>query len=406
MRSAAPRLALLGLVILVTVTSAALAEDVIVFKNGRKLSGRIVQETKETVVIQIPGGGKATFSRAEIKEILRDVSPKEGEKEVVEAGVLRSEHYFVWSGKRRLGTRSLWVRKLEGGRLSLEEESRFLDDKGEVEVVARVTEIVSPSLEPQEIVYREISSRGKLTLSGAVRSGSLELDVSLPAGRRKSSLRLPDGCRFPLSAREFAIRERSRLKGAWVVPVFDPREENFYPYRFESAKGRSIDWEGARTEVTVLKRRRGERATEEIWIDPAGRTLTEELNGPEVVAVLSSRKRVQAHRDGAEVKPTSEEERVRPLYVHPEAGFQVRKPNIAWSFKERSGEDERVLEISNLRYFATVDIWCRKRRPEGGLLSTLAVQMEKEFAASARDFKKLSDGYFEVGGERAYKMIA
>jgi len=387
-------------------TGAVLAEDVIQFKNGRRLSGKIVRETEDRVVIEIEGGGTATFSKREIKEIVRDVkSVGEGEKKA-ESGLLRSEHYFVWSGERRVGFRSLWARKLDGGDLSLEEESRFVDEKGKTEVLVRVTELVTGSLEPKEIIYREVSARGRLTLRGVVREGFLHLDVSLPAGRRKSSLRLPDGCRFPLSAREFAVRERAHLKGAWQVVVFDPREENFFPYRFELAEPRSVDWEGARVKVTVLIRRRGERAKEEIWIDPSDRTLTEELNGPEIVAVLSSRKRVEAYRDGAEVKATTEEERVRPTFFHPEAGFRVRKPNLAWTFKARPVGDERFLEISNLRYFASVDIWCRKKSPEGGLLSTLAVDMEKEFAASASGFEKLSDGYMEVGGERAYRMVA
>jgi len=381
------------------------AEDQIRLKSGRSLYGKIVEESKEEVVLELPGVGRLTLSRSEIDEILRDVKRGTPDVEPAKGGLLRSEHFFVWSGNRGLGTRILVVRKLASGGLQLEEDSIFTDEKGELDARIRIVEKVTESLEPVEITYSETSVRGGHLLRGIVKGEKLEVTISLPGERKSASFLLPDGVRFPLSAREFAIRERTRLE-SHKIPIFDPREETFYEYEFKSLGARPESWEGANTTVDVITRKRGRRVPEEIWLDPASRCLTEELNGPEVVAVLSTRERVKAYREGADVAASPEEESVRPWSLHADAGFKLRKPSLSWTFKRGDRGNRKVLTISNLRYFAYVDIHVLPDRPEGGLLSSLAVQMEKRHAGISEGFKKISDGFTEVGGEKAVRILA
>ena len=397
---------LFALLLLLVTAGLSSAGDTIRFKNGRSLSGRIVAEDGESVTLEIDGGGKLTVPRRDIAEIVRETAGSGGGEAESTGGAVRAEHFLVWSGTRRLGTRSLWVRKNDAGGYVLEEESTFLDAEGKEEVRVRIVETVTAALEPVEILYREIAVGGQTVRHGVVRGGALHLSVSAPGGKRESTLAMPDGVRFPLAAREFAVRERERLKGAWEVKVFDPREENFYLYRFESAGTRRVDWEGAVTEVSVLVRHRASRAPEEIWIDAAGATLSEELNGPEVVAVRTTRERIDSLLSGEDVATSAEERRVRPLHVNRDVGFQVRKPTLSWTFEPGKPGGRQVLTISNLRWFAYVDIIVLPLEPEGGLLSSLAVDMEKRFEGASENFKKLSEGFLEVGGEKAVRIVA
>ncbi len=380
-------LALLALLLLDRVVAAG---DVIRFKNGRTLTGRITSETREAVSLEMEGGGRVEVPRELILEIIRDVKPKpepgvspaDGDPE----GVLRSEQFFLWSGERRLGSRSLVLRKTRTGGFRLEEDIVFFDENGEEDVRVHTLEVCGRGLEPLEILYRESAKSGHRTLRGKVTQGRLELTISLPGERRKSSMMAPAGLRFPLSAREYAIRVREDSGEEFEAPVFEPREETFYRYRFQAAAPRRVDWDGKAVQATVLRRHRGNRAVEEIWLDPTGRCLTEELNGPDLVAVLTSRERLSAFEAGNEVAASDEEERVRPLFVHPEAGFKIRKPTLSWSFEKQQRGSTKVLSISNLETFAYFDVFVLNETPEGGLLSSLAVDMERRFKAGSRSF--------------------
>ncbi len=62
--------------------------------------------------------------------------------------------------------------------------------------------------------------------------------------------------------------------------------------------------------------------------------------------------------------------------------------------------------MENLRYFAFVDIFVLPELPEGGLVTSLSVEMERRFSAASEEFKKISDGFTEVGGERACEIVA
>jgi hypothetical protein len=401
--SFAPGTLVAALLLILLAVAPAGADDVIRFQNGRSVSGRIVEENDRTVTIEIAGSGRLTVPRKDIAEIVRDEA---GAEEPGAGNAVRSEHFLVWSGKRRVGTRALRVRERDGGGFVLEEESTFTNEKGEAEVRIRIVETVTEALAPVEIVYRESSEGGQTLLHGVVRDDALDVTVTDPSGRRESKLPLPRGLRFPLAAREFAVRERERLKGAWEVKVFDPREENFFRYRFESGGKTRVDWEGEIREVNVVIRHRASRAPEEIWLDASGGTLSEELNGPELVAVRTSRDRFDALMEGAEVAASPEEERVRPLFVDRNTGFRIRKPSLSWTFESKEPGDAEVLSISNLRWFAYVDVFVFPDEPEGGLLSSLAVDMERRFSGSSENFEKISQGFLEVGGEKAVRIVA
>jgi hypothetical protein len=391
---------------LILLVGSALAEDVIRFKNGRSITGRIVSESKESVTIELEGGGRLDVPRELILEVIRDVvetpEPTAGDTE----GVLRSEQYFVWSGERRLGFRTIVVRKTKTGGFHLEENLVFFTEEGEEDVRVHLVEICDREFEPLEVLYRENSTLGLKTMRGLMREGRLVLVTSLPGERREGNLKPPEGMRLPLSAREIAIRGRDRVEGEWECPVFDPREENFFRFRFKSGGKRTVDWGGEAVETSILKRFRGERPVEEIWLDPAGQCLTEELNGSDLVAVRTTRERLKAFQEGNPVEASAEERRVRPVFVHPEAGFRIAKPALTWEFEPQPRAGTKALTLSNLDAFAYVDIFVLPETPEGGLLSALAVDMESRFRDRSKNFRKIDDAFVELGGGQAVRINA
>jgi hypothetical protein len=405
-RSRFLRIAVLAAVLLLVVlVSVATPDDVIRFSNGRSVTGRIVAESATEVTIRLAGGGNLTVARALIEEILRDVDPTAPDVPGEVEAVLRSERFFLWSGDRRLGVRTLTSRRLRGGDLQFEEESVFLKADGSEDVRVRTVERSGPDLAPREVLYRETSGAGAFLLQGQVRGSMLEIALSLPGEKKSLSLRLPEGVRLPLGAREAALRAPDGLAEPFEAPVFDPRDQNFSRHRYALLGERRADFEGAAVQVRVLSRRRGERVPEEIWIDTAGRCLTEEVNGPPVVAVLSSRERVEAFLSGRTVAPSGDEVRARPEFVLPEAGFRVTRPTLSWTFEAPPAGSRRILSMENLRYFAWADFLMVPGVPEGGLLPALAVEMEKRFAASSEDFRKLGEGSLQVDGVPAVRMV-
>jgi len=393
----------LAVLLLLVVGPVALG-DVVVLKNGCRLTGKVIEENENRILLETPGLGVHTVYRKDIKEIIRE-EPDPGKKD--ESGeLLRVEDAFLWSGKRRIGTRSIRVRRLAKGELQLEEETVFYDEKGKEEVRLFLIERVDSALEPRAITYRSQSAEGNITLRGKVEDGALRIAVSLPGRRRESRLSLPEGVRFPLSAREQIIRERKRIKGSYEIPVFDPREENFYKHTYTILEPRKVDWEGEIREMTVIRRRRSDRRMEEIWVDSNGAVLTEQLNGPVMVGIRTSAARLGAFKEGKKVEASPEEMRVRPLFVNPEAGFKLVKPGLAWEFRKMAPGQGLALSLFNVRYFAYVDVFIRDAVPEGGLLSSLAVKMEKDFSGASEEFKKLSEGFLEVAGEKACRIVA
>ncbi len=400
MRSVA-RTACASLLLLLSAAEAR-SDDLVRFRNGRSVAGRVVRETAEEIVIELTGGGRLAVPRSLVAEVVRDVpaDPAEARGEV--EGVLRSEHSFLWSGRRRVGARTLVVRRLAGGDLQLEEDTVFLTEDGREDVRVRLVERSGADHSPREIVYREASAAGGTMLAGTVRDDSIDLAVSLPGERRQTTLRRPPDLRFPLSLREEVVRDPRRARAA---PVFDPRGETFVAVAYEPLGTRRVPWDGAATEVTVLSRRRGSRPGEEVWLDAGGRCLTEEVNGPQIVAVLSTRERVEAFLAGSQVTESGEERRVCPEFVHPEAGFRVRKPSLAWTFEPGPPGARKVLSLSSLRWFAYADFFVLPGAPAGGDdLPALAADMVRRFSAVSEGFEKQSEGCFDVGGVKAVKM--
>jgi hypothetical protein len=398
--------AVAAVIIIAVLASVAAADDLVRFRNGRSVTGRIVSETAGEVTIRLPGGGNLTVPRSLIEEIVRDVGEEAPEAPGEAGEVLRSERFFLWSGDRRLGVRILTTRRLGGGDLQFEEDSVFLKPDGSEDVRVRLVERSGADLTPREVLYRESSAAGAFLLRGQVRGAVLEIALSLPGEKKTVSLSLPEGVKLPLSAREAALLAPDGLAAPLEVPVYDPRDQNFSRHRYTLLGERRADFEGEAVKVRVLERRRGERVSEEVWIDPTGRCLTEEVNGPTVVAVLSSRDRVEAFLSGRPVATTGDEERVRPEFVLPEAGFKVTRPTLSWTFETPPKDSRRVLSMENLRYFAFADFLVVPGVPESGLLPALALDMEKRFAASSEEFRKLGEGTMEIDGVPAARMIA
>lgn len=395
-------------ILLLLLFAPDLFADVIVFKNGGRQEGKIVEETDEHVVIDVEGVGRITYARSKVKEIQRSEPgpdlPEKGER----GEITRIEDSFVWSGDRRRGTRSLRVRRMEDGSLRLEERIFYYDTEGNQEARIFLDEHTDATLEPKSLVYRELTKDGSAlrSIRATVEGGSMHLSISLPGERTESDYSLPEGVRFPLSAREQVFREHKRIKGDYEIAVYDPRKENFYRYTFTVLPSRKENWEGELVDVAVIRRRRAGHEAEEIWLNPAGHVLMEQLNGPGVVAIRTTAERLRAYREGRKVEASAEEARATPLFVHPEAGFRITKPGMSWELRKVGGATGKVLELQYQPCFAYVDVFVKEGVPEGGLLASLAVQMEKDFRKASEDFEKESDGFLKVAGLDACRIVA
>ena len=231
----ARRLALPVVFLLLLLTPDLLA-DVIVFKTGGQQVGKIVEETETHVVMEVEGVGKVTYSRVKIKEIQRKGPQPDPGKKGERGELLRFEDCFVWSGDRRIGTRSVRIRRMPDGTLRLEERTVFYDAKGVEEARIFLDEHTDATLEPKSFVYRVQTKDGSplRTVRGTVRDGSIHLSTSLPGKRDSSVQRLPEGVRFPLSAREQMPGDRSCEK---ALPESTSLPEVFerLPYQFAPA---------------------------------------------------------------------------------------------------------------------------------------------------------------------------
>ncbi|MEN8148331.1 MAG: hypothetical protein ABFS86_00825 [Planctomycetota bacterium] len=402
----------LSAVILLFLFTPDLFADVLVFKNGGRQEGTIVEETEEHIVLDVPGVGKMTYARKGVREILRAEPGPTPAKKGERGEIKRIEDAFIWSGDRRQGTRSLRVRRMEDGSLRLEERIIYFDAKGVEEARVFLDEHVDAALEPKSLVYRELTKDGSplRSIRATVRGGSIHLSISLPGERVESKHSLPEGVRFPLSAREQIFREHKRIKGDYEIAVYDPRKENFYRNTFTVLPTRQENWEGKALDVVVIRRRRAGHAPEEIWLNSTGKVLMEQLNGPGVVAIRTTAERLRAFHEGRKVDASPEEARATPLFVHPEAGFRITKPGMSWEVRKVRGvggvTDDPVLELHYQPCFAYVDVRVEEGVPEGGLLSSLAVHMEKKFRKASKDFVKVSDGFRKVAGKDACGMVA
>jgi hypothetical protein len=383
---------------------ASVAGDRIVLTNGREVRGRIVEETDEKVVVELAMGGRMEFARSRVKEIVRDAAPEESGADEPEdrSGELTTEATFlVYGPERRLRG---WRRTREyrrGEERLFESVTAFLEDGDEPAVRVHVVEVAGPDLSPRAFTYREnVEGKPEFLRRGEVSGTSMRVSEARLGDVKARSIPFPSGTSFPAAARAAALARRGELRGEVETAVFDPVSGDFETIVWSYGEPETVEHDGRPVEVTVLRSRRGRILSEE-RIGPDGRTVTAELNGPSLVAVAVPPERVDRLERGEEPEGREAEE-IENRRADLEAGFAVRKPGPRWTFER--GEGMRRLTIKNLDRFAYVDILRDTSLPRGTLLETFALNLERRLAAESEEYRKESDGFGTLGGERAYRL--
>src|SRR5437867_2935472 len=105
---------------------SAVAEDVLVLKNGREARGKILEDTDTGVKLDI-GGGTLFYPRAQISEVRRGAAetPVKTAPKAPQPVDARDEHSLLYDDGRRVGTRACRVARTSSG-WRFDEEIVFL----------------------------------------------------------------------------------------------------------------------------------------------------------------------------------------------------------------------------------------------------------------------------------------
>ena len=396
--------------------------DVVEFTNGSSLEGEVLSETETDVTVRVDGG-QVTLEKRLVKAIRRGgagPSPAAAGLPPVEAAgaapatppplaaVLQGGEYWslLWSPERRVGWRHVQVRNRPEGS-TFEEEAVFIGPDGKVEAATRLLEEAGPGLVPVSFLFRESVDGRELTRSGRVAGGRLRVETFLNGESSVADHPLPAGFRLPLAVRAFVLGEFDRLPGGWKGVSYDPRGGEFLNLSLRCTGTERIPWEGRTEEVCVLRRERA-GVVEEERVTGDGRALTADLNGPGLVAVATTRERVEAIRTGGALPESEEEKRARTAYVSPEDGFRIFKPGSAWTFigpSSASGSPRLVVKDVTGLVFLTVTA---EPGPAGGddaPPAALGTALERRLRASSGGIEKLEDGYGTLAGRPAYRLL-
>ncbi|MHC4820631.1 MAG: PsbP-related protein [Planctomycetota bacterium] len=397
---------------------APTAADTVEFNNGRTLEGEVIEETDDQITLKFDGG-QVTFPKKMIKAVRR--SEKSTDEGSAASGATTSgatdeavapllagtrpaseDWSLLWSPERRVGWRQVQARMDSDGAM-FDEEVVFVDADGRPSMSTHLTERSGADLYPLSFQYREASGEKELLRKGRVEGRRLHIETIVNGKKERTDHPLPPGFRMPMAARAFVLGEAERLPGGWKGVTYDSRTGKFVHLHLRAYRTERFLWEGSPVDVLVLSRERG-GVLEEERVTREGRTLTADLNGSGLTAVGTTRRRLELFRDGAEVPENEEEKRAKTLHVDPENGFRILKPGAAWEFRPGARSGNPRVTVRDVGGIAFVEVSVDDA-PAGTPLEAHGAALEKTMRARAADFTKLEDGFDEVAGQRAYRLL-
>lgn len=412
-RLPAPARTLLVALGLLAAASPALADDVIVLKNGREIRGRIVEEREDAVKIDI-GGGKMTYRREQIASVQREgasapaapTAPTGGAATPVPdtIGARREEHFLLYADGARVGTRVFRASRLADVWM-FEEEIVHLDAKGLPVREVRLVERADLGLRPISFQLREAESGSDgsvrhRTLSGEMRGGRLYLVRARDGIREKSDAAAPEGGRFPFALREEFLRAGAGDAPAVTAKSFDARVGAWEDVTYEDAGRRTVRLEGRSLDVRVILRRRGAR-TEHEWVQPDLAAAMGELDGEIVRALATSGGAVARLRAGDAERATGADSAARTRYVDPERGWRIGKPDPSWTFELPAVRGTgALLVVRNEAQFASVDVLFDPTARDGTTPEGAVEALLRTCRAASPDFTVVRSGWTEKNGAR------
>ena len=406
-----------GLVL--SLTGPLQAADVLVLKNGRKAEGKIVEETKDRIKLQV-GSGSMWYPRASVKEILRDADSTAAtptEPSVSTTAKVREEHGLLYRDGKRVGVRTLRV--IERPTTIQFEEDRTFAAKGEQGSRSiRIVERSNRQYLPQFLQIRERTTKGgHRLLEARMRAGQLVRSAMIDGRRQLASSPMPSDGRFPLALREHVFHGHAAMDGRYTGLVYDLEAGRWSSATYESRGAKHIEsTDGGLNpevfEVLVLERRVGKRLERE-WLSPDFTTRLTELDGSSLrflpapkETVERIRKQIEAGPAPVDLTPRGLERtdlRARVRHVDAAAGWSVAKPDPSWLFEKPDVQGAgALLSVRNAPLSATVDVQLDPTRREKLTVETAAEAVQRLLRAVAPDLSIVEESYVKGPYGREY----
>jgi RNase P/RNase MRP subunit p29 len=331
------------------------AGDLVHLRNGRLLRGRVVSETRSTVVVDI-GTGEVEVPRRLVRLIERGAS----ERDVARQLTQRDEWFLVLHRERLVGWRRL-IHTEGPERVHVEERTVFFRPGGGDDVDIRRVEVADLDGRPLEFLLSETYGKQTDMVSGQVLGDTAAVKVRRGTKVEARTIEVPADLRLPLPtwSRFLAYADPGESR---TISVLDVRHLRTRRVTLTRGPDKSIGQRVCRT----LKLG-GETRQKRAFFVPGEGSLTIELNGTSLVAKRSTRARVElARKAHAAPEPLSYEEAIfYPFIQRPAdltayqvlAGFSIKAPDAGWVPTQLDKEHGRVLGFEKVAIFGSLEVF-------------------------------------------------
>ena len=347
-------------VALLLFSALAVGEDWVHLRNGGLLKGKVVEETDDSVVLEM-SAGKMRIPRARVRLIERNADSRA----VGKVETRRDEWFLVLHRGKVTGWRH--VVATQGPNVyQIEEHTVFFRPGAGDDVAIRRVETASRTGEPREFLLMESYGKQMEVTNGQVTpDGRLVVRVVKRGQPKTRTVAMPKGWRFALPAwsrflddakpgesRKVMVLDPRRLRS--VAMVLQRDDDTASPERTDPRPCRSISRADTVRRARALYR-------------PGDGSLAVELNGRTLVAKRVTRERVQLAREIARApQPLTIEEAHRYPFVrrpkkltarHSRSGLRIKAPDAGWVPQSHDASHGLVLGFEKIALFASLEVF-------------------------------------------------
>lgn len=331
--------------------------DIIYFRNGQEIEGRITSENETHVTIEFRGG-EIVLPRRRIERIVLgprvEAAEKQQSSDIGTELPSRDEMYFIYYRGKCVGWRQSTLQSVvASGKRQHQFHSRtvFRDADGNVDLDVQVSESIDAALQPLRASVVQSGPDFSSSSVGDIRDGHMKL--------RRSPDKSPGV--------EILFGEDVELTGPLMRTLadrthFPSKGETYRSYDILTGEFRRLHATrtlrseivaGRHQLVTVWKLRNGTREWE-MWVDTRGGIVREELGGAHMVALRAPAEAVLAWSRGEASQPSHPD--LKLAYENEMRGFELARPNLSWSFEFPEADSPHAITLVEPALQATVDV--------------------------------------------------
>jgi len=373
-------------------TPSVWAQDVIRLKNGAKLKGTILAETKESITLQIKAGS-VELKKELVSEVLR------GRRNLLQEkarALLTLSHFpeqeswhLVYRKGHRVGYRHVElkreVRQGVGGYV-LKDRLVFLSESGQgPDAELDVEEFVDADLQPRQVLCRRAGGASGWQMEGLREGDRLHIKERSGGATATSTALFEKGVElWGLLLRRLA--QSPPPEGGYPpFTLFDPERKSFTRIRLER-RIRRVNLAGHTEQVLIFRCTAGGRVRE-TWLDMAGKLVRDEIQGPFLISLRTSKERVLAYARGDGDEQSRD---LKLLFRSDETGLSLLRPDRSWEMDVPLDGGPRLLSLSEVSLRATVDVFRLQGFPRGTLPAGLALKVMARMQRAAKNFRQES----------------